>query len=180
MEDKHGRPHLRLPDYDYSSGGAYFLTICTANRENLFGEIVGDQMVLNEYGRIVEEEWRRSEEIRSEVQLGEFVVMPNHLHGIVILDPDEEEANCRLHLQASKSPRRSRSISSFVAAFKGVTTRRINALRGTPGQKVWQDNFFEHIIRNEKSFYRIATYIVDNPLRWALDQENPARQPQGR
>jgi len=184
MERSHGRPHVRLPGYDYSSCGAYFLTICTLNRECLFGEIIGEEMVLNHLGRIVEEEWRRSEALRQpEMQFGTFGVMPNHLHGIVILSAEDEangglgQANSGLHLRDSKSPRRSRSISSFMAGFKATSTNRINALRGTPGLKVWQDNFYEHIIRNENSYHRIATYIVDNALRWAMDQENPARRP---
>jgi putative transposase len=175
MERTHGRPQLRLPDYDYSSDGAYFLTICTVDRRCLFGDVVEGEMVLNDFGRIVEEEWVRSEEIRSEIQLGAFIVMPNHLHGIIIISRDVD-ANGRLHLPASKSPRRPRSISSFAAGFKTASTKRINALRGTRGQKMWQANFYEHIIRTERSYHRITTYIHANPRRWAWDVENPLRQ----
>jgi putative transposase len=175
MKFSHGRPHLRLPGFDYSSEGGYFLTISSADGKCLFGEIVGEEMILNECGRIVEEEWLKSADIRSELHLAEFVVMPNHVHGIVLINYPDERTNCRLHVQPS-SPRRPRSISSFVACFKAVVTRRINTLHGTPDQKVWHDNFFDRIIRNEKMCSAIAKYIQENPSKWTLDRENPARQ----
>jgi putative transposase len=171
----HGRPHLRLPGYDYSSEGGYFLTISTADGECTFGHVVGEEMLLNEYGRIVEEEWLKSAELRSELHLGEFVVMPNHLHGIVLIIQPDGRTNCRLHVRAS-APRRPRSISSFVAGFKAVVTRRINILRSTPDRKVWHDNFFDRIIRDEKMCFAIAKYIQENPKKWALDHENPEKR----
>ncbi len=171
------RRSTRLKDYDYSQAGGYFITICTCNNIFLFGRIVQGKMNLSELGRIVEEEWFISAEIRPEIQQDAFVIMPNHIHGIAVIT----DINCdgamkeRAHGRAPLR-RVPRSLGSFVAGFKGATTRRINVLRKTPGASVWQRNYYEHVIRNEKDLNEIREYIQNNPLQWALDEENPDRK----
>jgi putative transposase len=162
------RRAMRLQGYDYAQAGAYFVTLCTHNRDCLFGDIVDGRPRLGEFGAIVAEEWSRSTDIRREIELDEWVVMPNHLHAIVVIT-----AAGKAHGRAPLHPR-ARSLSSLVAGFKAATTKRINARRGTPGEPVWQRNYSDHIIRNEKSLDAIRQYIQENPLRWADDDENPA------
>ena len=167
------RRTMRLKDYDYGQAGAYFVTICAQDRQCLFGSATNGVVQMNEIGRIVAEEWGRSGEIRREVELDEWVVMPNHLHGIVIIH-DDERAHGRAPLH-----RKGRTLSSLIAGFKSASTKRINLVRGTPGTPVWQRNYYDHIIRNEASLDAIRQYIVDNPARWADDEENPANRSRG-
>ena len=171
---KHHRKSIRLKDYDYSQPGAYFVTICTHDKNCLFGEVVDGQIVLNEFGRIVEQEWRQSEHIRSEIRLDAFQIMPNHFHAIVyILDRGVVGATGRspLHsvLADKKRPNgpRPKSLSSLMAGFQSAVTAKINMIRQTPGAKVWQRNYYDHIIRTENELYRIREYIVANPAKWA-------------
>ncbi|MDT7973589.1 MAG: transposase [Armatimonadota bacterium] len=175
--DRHHRRSIRLRGYDYRQPGAYFVTIVTQDRACLFGEVVGEEMHLNELGKIVWEEWFRSAEIRQEIELlpDEFVAMPNHVHGIVWIVEFPVGAHGRAPLHHAPLQRLPRSLASFIAGFKSATTKRINALRGTPSAPVWQRNYYEHIIRDEKSLNRIRQYIAENPLRWHLDAENPNR-----
>jgi len=148
--------------------------MCTHERECLFGEVVNDKMVLNALGRIVEDEWLKTPSIRPEVELDEFIVMPNHLHGTIIINETmrNESRFVGTHSRASLQ-RRPRSLSSLVAGYKSVVTKRINTLRGTMRKPVWQERFYDHIIRNEADLHRIRTYIVNNPLQWAIEEENP-------
>jgi len=175
----HHRRSIRLKGYDYTQPGAYFVTICTHQRQPLFGRVVDRNMVLNAYGEIVREEWFRSAEIRAEIVLfpDEFVVMPNHIHGIVwIVETGPVGATGRSPLPPRDQPPHGpapRSLGSFIAGFKSAVTKRINALRGTPGTPVWQRNYYEHIIRHERALEAIRRYIAANPLRWHLDRYNP-------
>jgi REP element-mobilizing transposase RayT len=171
--DRHHRRSIRLPEYDYTFWGTFFITICTHERENLFGEVAGGEMRLNEQGKIVYEEWDRSGELRSEVSLGPFVVMPNHVHCIVTIESVGAHGNAPSKAGLIERPRR--SLATFVGGFKGAVTRRINVLRDTAGTPVWQRNFYEHVIRDEDEFQRIRQYIDDNPRRWADDEYNPGR-----
>jgi DNA-binding Lrp family transcriptional regulator/REP element-mobilizing transposase RayT len=163
------RKSLRLSHYDYSQNGAYFITLCTHRRECLFGEIQDGVMVPNDYGRIVIEEWYKSEAIRNEIELDEFVLMPNHIHGILLIDRRGD----RLVAQGRTTGPIQKSLSSFIAGFKSSVTKEINALRDSPGTPVWQRNYYEHIIRNEDDLSQTREYIVNNPMQWALDKENP-------
>ena len=175
--DEHLRRSIRLHGYDYSQAGAYFVTICTASREILFGEIVNHQMVLNEAGRIIEDEWLKSSRIRAEIELDAWVVMPNHFHGIVTIT-DVGGGGDRPVAPTGPRPR---SVGAMVAGFKSAAGRRINAIRGTPGASVWQRNYYEHVIRYEAVLDVIRRYIAENPARWAEDPENPAgRRPGGK
>ena len=175
--DRHHRRSIRLKGYDYSTAGAYFVTLCVKGRENLLGDIVDDNMQLNEYGRIVETAWEWLGQQYPYVDLDEWVVMPNHLHGIIVICDD-----CRGDLRRGDSriapttigPNKRKPLGRLVGAFKTVSTKEINLIRGTPAATIWQRNYYEHIIRNEGELARIRKYIDENPLKWDLDQENPA------
>jgi REP element-mobilizing transposase RayT len=169
---RHHRRSIRLPAYDYAQPGAYFVTVVTHQRQCLFGEIVDGQAVVNGYGDVVEREWLRSTQIRREIQLDAFVVMPNHIHGIVIIG--DHTMNVGAHGRAPLLRRSPRSLGSFIAGFKSAVTKRINETRGTPGLPVWQRSYYERVIRDEEELNRSRQYIADNPGRWADDPENPA------
>ena len=186
------RKTIRLKDYDYSQAGAYFVTICTYNREYLFGEIVGEKMLMNGFGRIAYDEWFNTLQIRSNVELDKFVVMPNHVHGIIIINcrgvlqyaPTSELRNnhemdisrCH-HTPKFRSP--SQTIGAIVRGYKSAVTKKIGAycntplLRNTPKTSVWQRAYYEHVIRNEDDLNQVREYIINNPLKWELDRENP-------
>jgi len=164
------RRTMRLAGYDYSQTGAYFITICSQNRDCLFGEIRDSDMRLNGYGVIVRDEWVKSSGIRKEIKLDEFVVMPNHIHGIVWIR-NAVGANGRSPLHRTNMG--SKTLSSFVAGYKSTVTKQINGLRRLPGVPVWQRNYYEHVIRGEMELNRIRQYIMENPLKWDTDSENP-------
>lgn len=157
---KYRIPSARLPGWDYSAPGAYFITICTAGRAHLFGTVRDGRVILSPLGQIVREEWEKSFAIRRELACDAFVIMPNHIHAIVRVIPEKNSV-------AYRPPR---SISSFVAGFKSAATKRINQYRGTPGEPVWQARFHDHIIRNPREYERIAAYIAANPLKWDEDR----------
>lgn len=182
------RQSIRLPDYDYSTEGVYFITICTKNRECLFGEIKNGAMELSKVGQVVRNYWLEIQKHFENVQLDEFVIMPNHLHGIIIL---EKRVECIQPLQKNHvgvqyiepapgpAPTQTKyqhvtpkSIGSIIRTFKAAVTRwcRENSLEG----QIWQRNYYEHVVRNEKSLNKIRQYILDNPLNWTQDAENPA------
>jgi REP element-mobilizing transposase RayT len=179
--EKQHRRSIRLKGYDYAQAGAYFVTICTHNRECLFGEVMNGEMRRNDWGQIVADEWSRSTLIRKEIELDAFVVMPNHMHGIVVItnpivvitNPGVG-ATGRSPLPAEPRPHgpARHSLAALVAGFKSSVTVRINALRNIRGVPVWQRNYYEHIIRDEKSLDRIRQYVLDNPARWESDPEN--------
>jgi 2-C-methyl-D-erythritol 2,4-cyclodiphosphate synthase len=181
--DRHHRQSIRLPGYDYSQPGIYFLTLCVHERDCIFGKIADGAMYRSAIGEIVAEEWLKSAEMRPELRLDQWVVMPNHLHGIVSIRREmtleREGAHGCVPLQETPlpkrpPPRRAQSISSFVAGFKSAVTSRINRLRQTPQRPVWQANFFEHIVRDNRSLQAIREYIFTNPQRWDSDRENPS------
>jgi REP element-mobilizing transposase RayT len=172
------RRSIRLPTHDYTAPGGYFVTVCTYERVCLFGDVIEDKMRLNDTGKIVRDEWMRSAAIRREIVLDEFVVMPNHVHGIVMIR-ESVGATGRSPLHgAPRSPLvRSgpppRSLGSFVGGFKSAVATHVSALRGTRGVTIWQRNYYEHVIRDDSERERIREYIRQNPLRWAIDRENP-------
>lgn len=181
----HYRRSIRLKGYDYSQAGAYFITICTHDRECIFGEIRDGQMHLNEIGKIIETEWLKTAEIRDNVELDACAIMPNHVHGIIIITGNAGTSDAvgtndfknfvdvtdGAHGRAPLR-RQPNSIGSIVAGFKATVTKQINTIRNTPGAPVWQRNYYEHIIRNEEAFTRIQRYIIENPAQWHYDQEN--------
>ena len=191
------RSSLRLEGYDYTLAGAYFITIITHRRECLFGEVIDGDVFLSPYGEVVKDEWLASAGIRQEIQLheDEFVVMPNHIHGIVWIVPEEDASQkvngVRLSIGAfpkgvgatGRSPLQQkylsmsgpppRSLGSFVAGFKSSATKHINQLCGTPGKLVWKRNYFDRVIRDEDELQYLRRYIDENPLKWELERENP-------
>jgi REP element-mobilizing transposase RayT len=273
--ERHHRRSIRLRGYDYTQTGGYFITIVAHERALLFGEIVNGAMRLNEYGQIVRDEWFRTAVVRPYVMLypDEFVVMPNHIHGIIwivgatrrvaptcgiaptddgvaptddgvaptddgiattdgvvptcgvtptdwivgatrrvaptcgvaptdgiaptcgVVPTDGIAPTCGVAPTDGIAPTdggvptdgvapthplgrptlKPHSVGSILAQFKSLTTKRINALRGTPGAAVWQRNYYEHIIRDERSLQQIRRYILENPQRWEQDSENPHR-----
>jgi len=190
--DIHHRHSIRLKGYDYSQAGAYFVTVCAHERQCLFGEIVDGEMQLNDFGRIVAAEWIRSGELRAEIETGEYVVMPNHFHGIVMIT-DDIASGCHRRgdrpvaqnagqMSSGKSGDRPvaptpgpqpKSIGAMMAGFKSAVTKRINIIRDIPGVPVWQRNYYEHVIRDDADYNRIAEYVADNPRRWTEDKLHP-------
>jgi putative transposase len=168
---KHHRRSLRLKEYDYAQSGAYFVTLVAHNRQCIFGQFVNGDIALNEFGQIVSEEWTRSAAIRQEIELDAFIVMPNHIHGIVIITNRSVGATGRSPLLAGPPKH---SLGPFIGGFKSAATKRINEIRSTPGLPIWQRNYYEHIIRYEESLDRIREYVLTNPAGWEFDPENPA------
>jgi len=172
------RRTMRLAGYDYSQAGAYFVTICAYNRECLFGEIKDGILILNKYGEIVKDEWERTGRIRPNIIIDDFVIMPNHLHGIIVINV--VGAHCNVPLRINKMEHTEKfgcstknSIPTIVKLFKSTTTKQINKLRNIPGTDVWQRNYYEHVIRDDAELNRIRQYIMENPLKWDTDSENP-------
>lgn len=175
------RRSVRLRGYDYSRAGAYFITICAQNRRCLFGSITEGAMVLNDAGRAVADCWLQIPDHFAHVELDEYVVMPNHIHGIVIIvgannysplqsnhdSPVQSNDYSPLPANASHPTGTARTIGSMVRGFKiGVT--QWYRQRSVPS-KIWQRNYWDHIIRNESELIRIRRYILDNPIQWQQD-----------
>ena len=169
MTPRYRHASIRLPWWDYSQAGWYFVTMCTQDRRCVLGEIVEGEVVLSSAGLVVEEEWRRTAMIRDHVNLDEFVIMPNHLHGILVFTGAAEKTSHRD--VSTKSRLKPHSLGAIIGQFKSVCTKRI---RGAGfSQFGWQSRFYEHIIRDEQSVENIRQYIVDNPAKWELDTDNP-------
>ena len=182
---KRQRRSIRLQGYDYTRQGAYFVTICTRNRVCLLGDIVEGRIRLSEAGRLAQAVWEDLPHHYPHVQIDVWVIMPNHMHGIIILteaqateDDMQSGADPRTAVGAGFKPAPTAAtrhgLSEIVRAFKTFSARRINALHNTVGTPFWQRNYYEHVIRNESALDRIRQYIVDNPARWREDPENPA------
>ncbi|MCQ4574443.1 MAG: hypothetical protein NOU37_04285 [Candidatus Brocadiales bacterium] len=176
---KHHRRSIRLKGYDYSRKGAYFVTICTQKKTCLFGDIEDRNMVLNAIGQIVENCWEEIPKHFDNVKLDVFVIMPNHLHGIIVLPNDQQlherrGTACRAPTIESYGKPVVRSLPTIIRSLKSSVTKYVNQLRRTPGSHVWQRNYYEHVIRNEDDLNEIREYVMNNPLKWELDEENPS------
>jgi REP element-mobilizing transposase RayT len=201
--EQRNRHSIRLRNYDYTSNGAYFITICAQTREDFFGTMLEDQMQLNDFGKIVLEEWERSAQIRTEMIFDEFIVMPDHVHAIVMIQKPEtprvtftenqgpvgahshaplrhaplhrtgHESERTIQSEKRTLERKPRSLGSFVGGFKSAITTGINEQRCTPRVPVWQRNYYDHIIRKDHDLERVRSYIQTNPVRWFL--KNPLR-----
>jgi putative transposase len=171
--NRHHRRSVRLQGYDYTQAGAYFVTACTAAHTCLFGQIADGEMHLSVYGAIPLECWQEIPDHCPHVELDTFLVMPNHIHGILMLK-DAAARSMHLPTQERFGKPVVGSLPTIMRLFKAAVTRRINELRTAPGALVWQHNYYEHIIRGQASLDRIRAYIVNNPLRWELDQLHPA------
>jgi REP element-mobilizing transposase RayT len=162
----HHRRSIRLKGYDYSQNGAYFVTMCSWNREMIFGDISHGEIHLNDCGRIIEPIWPWLGKQYPYLQLIEYVIMPNHFHGILLFDRSMGGSR-------TAPTGRSKPLGRILGAFKTRSTKLVNEFRQTPGTPLWQRNFYERIIRNESELNRIADYIVANPENWADDENHP-------
>jgi putative transposase len=167
----HHRRSIRLQEYDYSQAGMYFITICSAHHRNIFGEIINGEMVPNDWGRVAFDEWVRTAHIRPTVELDEFALMPNHLHGILILSDGDPESHLLqqplIHEKFGKPT--SNTIPTIVRGYKAAVTKRINNLRGRTDGLIWQVGYYENIIRNFNAYEKIKEYTANNPGRWLQD-----------
>jgi REP element-mobilizing transposase RayT len=168
----HNRKSIRLKEYDYSQTGEYFITICTYNRKNIFGDIIHEEMQLSQMGTIVQRYWKDIPDHFQNVELDDYIIMPNHIHGIIILN-NPVGAIHESPLPMNQLQRRKMTLSKIIGRFKMITAKEINILYNTVGSHVWQRNYYEHIIHNDKELNNIRDYITDNPLKWHLDEENP-------
>ena len=172
--DSRRRRSIRLKGFDYTLAGAYFVTVVVQGRACLFGEIVDGNMCLNRTGRLVSDSWQWLEAQYPYVASDEFVVMPNHLHGIIMITDDTRRGGSRTAPTGADSPDGKRKpLGRLIGAFKTVSTKRVNSAHGLSGRPLWQRNYFEHVVRSEESLTRIRQYIHDNPARWEFDRENP-------
>ena len=173
-----GRRSTRLKDHDYSTPGAYFITVCTQDRLLLFGRVIDGKMAANRLGSVVEGCWIRLPDHYDNVILDAFVLMPNHIHGVVIIQEERTVvgAGFKPALSVDVSPKR-HALPEIVRAFKTFSARKINEMRASPGSPVWQRGFYEHVIRNEDELDKVRTYIMDNPSKWSEDIDNPVNWP---
>ena len=189
----HHRRSIRLKNYDYSQNGAYFVTLCAWQRECLFGEIpiavgAGSKPAqdakparnamtidLNDFGKLVDFTWHDLQQHITGITLDDFVIMPNHVHFIVVIDNCANSGDPGLAraglARAGLEP--APTLSEIVRQFKTFSAKRINALRNNPGCPVWQRNYYERVIRNDDELSLVREYIVNNPMKWELDRENP-------
>ena len=175
--ETHRRRSIRLSGYDYSSSGAYFVTVCIKNKECLFGEIVDGMMRLNHAGELIHQIWDALPKRYEDIDLDAFVVMPNHVHGIIV--PTETPAvGAGLALPTRKGAASGApTLGDVIRTFKSISAIHLNRLLTRTGQPLWQRNYYEHIIRNEAGLDRTRAYIAMNPQNWMMDEENPARWP---
>lgn len=160
------RRSIRLSGHDYTQPGAYFVTIVTQGHRYVFGDIVAGNILLNDAGRIVSRAWEWLATQYAYVELDGYVVMPNHLHGIIVI-AEHRAGDSRI------APTNRKPLGRLIGAFKTVSTKQVNLAQNTPKQPLWQRNYYEHIIRNEADLDRAREYIMNNPLRWETDGENP-------
>lgn len=165
---KHRKPN-RLKQYDYSRDGFYFVTICTHNKISHFGEIFKDQLQLNQSGEIIKQQWLWLAKQNPYVEHDEYVIMPNHIHGIVIINRSAAVGNSR-DCSLQQTEIKIKSLSELMGAFKSTSSKLIH--RAGSHEFKWQKSFYDHIIRNDNALFRIRRYIQHNPLQWEYDQEN--------
>ncbi len=163
------RKKIRLKNYDYSDSGWYFVTICTQNRKCMLGDVVENKIRLNNLGKIIYENWCQIPNYYKNVDLDEFQIMPNHIHGIIIIGRENRAPTLK----------RTPTLGQIIAYFKYESTKCINNVVGVGSsdpndkfKKLFQRNYYEHIIRNEKELNKIRQYIKDNPINWDEDEDN--------
>lgn len=186
----HHRRSIRLQGYDYSSEGAYYVTIVVQEREYLFGEVIDKEMYINEYGEIVQKWWDEISIHFPNVELGAFVIMPNHVHGIIFITTHRRGEVLSPHLSprdnpsdnqdgdASQPSLRRPTLGQIVAYFKYQSTKEMNRIENEKEiTKFWQRNYYEHIIRDEIDLQNKSDYIEANPMLWDEDDNNPRNHP---
>jgi len=188
---KHHRRSIRLPEYDYAQAGAYYVTIVAWHRECLFGDVVNKDVKLNEAGKIVQWEWKELPKRLQFIEIGAFIVMPNHFHGILIFRENvratrqilinAHSGNVSLPnviidgIDGSPLPRgpQPKSLGAIMTQFKSRVTKKLWKIRSLKGTLIWQRNYWEHIIRNQKDLQNKTDYIEANPMLWDEDDNNP-------
>ncbi|HYF98069.1 MAG TPA: transposase, partial [Coxiellaceae bacterium] len=162
---------LRLPSWNYSANGFYFLTLCTHNRHHSLGEIINGQLQKTKAAILVENCWLSLNGHYGNCYLDEFIIMPNHLHGLIFIE--QEETSELAHQLTTQ--RRSMLIPKMVGRFKMQSTKLINEAQKTPGKKFWQSDYYDRVVRNEDELNNIREYIHDNPMAWEYDRFNSQR-----
>ncbi len=171
-----------MKDYDYSRDGYYFVTICVKNKIECFGEIQNGKMILNEYGKIAQKQWLWLAEQYDYVKLDEWIIMLNHLHGILIIENNNIAPSVgtgrdlsllrrQCNIFSQQQTRKIKPLSELIGAFKTTSSKLIHQYGLSEFQ--WQKNYYDHIIRDEKSLDKIRKYIFENSLKWELDKNNP-------
>lgn len=208
-KDKYRIESTRLKDWDYSRDGYYFVTICTQDKKCFFGDVIDENVRLSAIGEIVADEWLKTAQIRKNVSLDAWIIMPNHLHGIIVINNDVETPRWGVsQIYTAQNDRTSDDYVKTLSQNKKETSHRdvstggnASVCRGGQGKMKsgslgavigqfktqckkrtiaaghdfsWQSRFYDHIIRNEKSLNKIREYIINNPLKWEIDKENPA------
>jgi putative transposase len=203
MNDKLHRRSIRLKQYDYAQAGAYFVTICTHKRQCSLGAVEDGSVSFSAYGQVVTDCWQDLPRHFGNIDLDAFIVMLNHFHGIVVIRSAANSSRrgealvgntpgLPVLLSGTDRPRLSPtnasplpwydqprgtqpgSLAAIVQNFKSISTRRINTLRGTPGDPIWQRNYYEHVARGDDDLNALRLYINQNALKWELDQLHPA------
>jgi putative transposase len=174
-KNKYRIESARCPNWDYRSNGYYFVTICTHHHQCFFGDVIAGKMQLSDIGIIIAREWQKTPQIRPNIQLDEWVVMPNHLHGIIIINQPVETFRRNVSTDDNDNPKtnnkprlKPNSLGSIIGQFKSVCTKQIREMGFTEFR--WQNRFHDHIIRDEESLSRIRQYILHNPAKWELDR----------
>ena len=177
-----------MAGYDYSQPGYYFVTVCTKEKRIYFGEIKNGEMELSPLGKVVDERWKAIPEHFENVELDVYQIMPNHIHGIIVIKDDKEGTTRALSLQESpqrereqeegeevgndqRKGRRRMVLPTVVSQFKMESSREIH--ESGVGDFGWQRSFYDHVIRDDESLWSTRQYIVDNPMKWDLDRNNP-------
>lgn len=184
----HHRRSIRLKHYDYQNAGIYFVTICTKDRSHIFGRVKNAKMIINEFGMIARDEWIKTAQLRDFVKIDAFVIMPDHMHGILIISRGDEDVfganpsrrgmmhHAPTHILVPNGPAMpmerqfakpiKNSLSTIVSAYKASVTRKINCFRKTPGGIIWQRNYYEKIVRNNDALFVVRKYIINNPGKY--------------
>lgn len=168
----------RFQYWDYSASGKYYITICTQDREYLFGKIESGEMILSDYGKIVKAEILKMPEYNKRVILDEWIIMPDHVHllielgsmdfdnGVSVVGDAVGKIHTTEQLKQYRAARRRMIIPKILGKFQMLTSKQINILRNTPGKTNWQHDYYDHIIRDNDDYLRIKNYIIDNPKNW--------------
>ncbi len=164
----HHRQSIRAKGYDYSEPGGYFVTVCTKNKKCILSDIVEGKSKLSSYGDIIQMVWKDLPKCFPSISLDEWVVMPNHFHGVLIAEAQFIAPN-----NEKGAINRAPTLGDGVRAFKALTTYRVR--KDLDSNFGWQRNYYDHIIRDDADLNRIRQYILDNPAQWELDEENPNR-----
>ncbi len=187
-QNRFRRTSRRLNGWDYTRDGYYFVTICTAKSAMLLGNIINGQMELNKFGEIATDEWKNTFELRENINPDKFIVMPNHIHVIIALHSGTSMAHesgtsadtvMARHDGTAAAPSHQKfgnpisgSISTIIGAYKSSVTKRINILRNTSGETIWQPRFHDRIIRTKKELDNVRKYIEQKPAKWGSDKHN--------